>query len=134
MISNFGICPHCALHGQKGIVFLASKDTPLISRSDGESFHLWLAIGPDIWYAKDGSPVAGRMATNFQYAADKQGIAGEQVSVVLRTYQLNAAAVQTAVRDVADILAEMIASGKRLATAYFYDNGTLRLLHKDDRP
>jgi hypothetical protein len=40
---NFSICPHCIKQGKEGVLWRLSEGFPMISRSDGETYHLLLA-------------------------------------------------------------------------------------------
>jgi hypothetical protein len=42
MISNFETCPHCTAKGYSAIMMRLRGHTPLITRSDGKSYHLLL--------------------------------------------------------------------------------------------
>ena len=46
MLSNFETCPHCVAKGKSGSIWRMYERTPLISRSDGTTFHLILFDGP----------------------------------------------------------------------------------------
>ncbi len=40
---NFNICPHCSVHGEQTMLRRIREGMPMISRSDGKTFHLLLA-------------------------------------------------------------------------------------------
>jgi hypothetical protein len=43
---NFNVCPHCILHGKQSLLCRLCEGIPMISRSDGKTFHLLLADHP----------------------------------------------------------------------------------------
>jgi hypothetical protein len=43
---NFNRCPHCLVHGAPALLHRLREGLPMISRSDGETFHLVLADRP----------------------------------------------------------------------------------------
>jgi hypothetical protein len=43
---NFNVCPHCTKQGKQDLLCRLSEGFPVISRSDGETFHLLLADRP----------------------------------------------------------------------------------------
>ena len=43
---NFNLCPHCRRRGRQALLCRMCEGLPMISRSDGESFHLLLADRP----------------------------------------------------------------------------------------
>lgn len=43
---NFNLCPHCQSRGEEGLLCRMCEGVPMISRSDGKHFHLFLADQP----------------------------------------------------------------------------------------
>ncbi len=43
---NFNLCPHCIRHGEQGLLCRMCESMPMISRSDGKTFHVLLADRP----------------------------------------------------------------------------------------
>ena len=43
---NFNLCPHCVFHGEQSLLCRLCEGIPMISRSDGKTFHLLLADYP----------------------------------------------------------------------------------------
>ncbi len=134
MVSNFETCPHCKAKGNSGIMVRLKEHTPLITRSDGKNYHLLLFDGPSTWYARNGSPIAGRAVAEFHYAADKLGISHAQVAVILRTVDLHTPEVVKAIEESANLLAGMLQSGLLPEQAYLFDAGRLSKLPEDERP
>jgi hypothetical protein len=110
------------------------EKTPLISRSDDKTFHVYLFSGPDSWYARSGGVVAGRAASNYFYASDKLNINHGAVTVIFRTTDLDLRGVEDAMSDAADQMATILSQGKGLEPALYYDRGTLTVLDPTERP
>jgi len=43
---NFSVCPHCTKQAKEDVLWRLSEGFPMISRSDGETYHLLLADHP----------------------------------------------------------------------------------------
>ena len=122
---NFSTCPHCESKGRAGIVVRITENTPLISRSDGTTFHLFLQDGPAPQYGKGGGLIAGRALAHFRYAQDNLGLESEPVAIVLNTFGKTRDEVVKQIEDVADQLAKELRSGHRLSLAYSFKDGKL---------
>jgi hypothetical protein len=125
---NFSTCPHCKSKGRPDIIVRITENTPLISRSDGATFHLFLQDWPAPQYGKSGGIVAGRVIIHFRYAQDNLGLQSEPIAVVLSTFDKTRDEVVKQIEDVADLLAEDLRSGKRLSLAYDFKDGHLKSL------
>ena len=134
MHKEFDKCPHCTVAGKSGIMMRLEAKTPLISRSDGKNYHLFLFSGPDLWYAKSGAPVAGRLVANYYYASDRLNVNHDETTVQPCSADLDHDGVVMAMRDAADLIAEILSAGKRPGIALYYDHGTIRPLNPEDRP
>jgi hypothetical protein len=110
------------------------EKTPLITRSDGKSYHLLLFDGPSIWYARSGAPIAGRAVAGFYYASDKLKIDHALITVILRTADLREAEVVKGMEESANLLAAILDSGQKPEQGYLYDAGCLSKLREDERP
>ena len=108
--------------------------TPLISRSDGRSFHLYLFSGPDPWHAKSGGIVAGRAASTYFYASDKLSANHDSLTVIFRTVDLDSVSVENAMRDAADQMASILSRGEALEPDLYYDRGSLTVPDPAARP
>jgi hypothetical protein len=134
MHRDFDKCPHCVAKGHSGTIMRLKQETPQISRSDGQTYHLYLFSGPDSWYAKSGGVVAGRAASNYFYASDSLGIDHGSVTVIIRTTDLDAVGIEKAMRDAADQMANLLSQGKGLEPGLYYDGGVLTVLDPAARP
>jgi hypothetical protein len=120
---NFARCPHCA---SKGRVFevLRTPSTPLVSRSDGSSFHLFLlSLHTTVLDQRK------RVTAFFRYALDKNGISNGPTVVTLED-ALHGSEDHTLqlVEDVADELATKLRNGETLAGIYDKSAGKLTAL------
>jgi hypothetical protein len=120
MLSNFETCPHCVAKGKSGSIWRMHERTPLISRSDGTTFHLTLFDGPGPLYVASGRTMSGRAAALFLYDSEALGLAGK-VLVIIRTANLRGAETIPAIESAADKIAEALESGHRPEQCYFYD-------------
>ncbi len=117
---NFAKCPHCA---SKGRIFeiKTGSSTPLISRSDASSFHLFL-----LFLRRPLSPNKNRTMAFFRYALDKKAITDRPTVVVVEDepgspWEHTLASIEA----VADELAAKLKTGESLAGFYRYDSGKL---------
>lgn len=73
---NFGICPHCARKGGPFLLERLNDEGPMISRSDGESFHLVLGDRPISFPAEKSSGRTGMMTAGFWYVKERNKESG----------------------------------------------------------
>jgi len=116
MYKNFIHCPHCAAKGKERAVQPATAHrSPLISRSDGKTFHIFLEesyIRPKSGH--NGSEVVAL----FRYDLDPAGVKSESTLLLL---PISSGAASTGVPELekaADELAETLALGKSLPRQY----------------
>jgi hypothetical protein len=64
---NFSACPHCASKGHAGMIVRTTDLSPLVSRSDGATYHLFLRDGPTRRYGQSGGLIADQMIATFCY-------------------------------------------------------------------
>lgn len=109
MVKNFLFCPHCAAKGKSRSVEPATAHrSPLVSRSDGNTFHLFLEES----YVRRASSHAGwEVVALFRYDLDTAGIKGESTLLVLPL--VSEAAVEE-LETAADELAEKLIEGRSL--------------------
>ena len=69
---NFNVCPHCESNGEEALLSRLSEGIPMISRSDGKTFHLLLADRPLPYPAERGEQVTPTVSVCFWcvYGAD----------------------------------------------------------------
>jgi hypothetical protein len=110
------------------------EHAPLVTRSDGKSYHLLLFDGPSVWYSKNGSPIAGRAVAGFYYASDRLKTDHAQVTVILRTVDLRKPEVVRALEESANLLAVILESGQQPEQSYLFESGHISKLPEDERP
>ncbi len=125
MYKDFSVCPHCQAKGMPGHVLPATVNTPLVSRSDGTSFHLFLQSGPTPCPAPGGGFISGQVVAHFRYALDPAGITSGPISVIVKHAGASQQILLNQIREAADRLAEILQAGKKLEPGYELDSGKL---------
>jgi hypothetical protein len=125
MLQNFGVCPHCTAKGLRGNVWKLTEETPDVTISDGESFHLILFSGPDAVPSPSGGILAGRLEAQFTYVLDRLGTSASQSVVILTRIPETREGVVQQVEKAGQLLAEILAAGKALAIEYIFDGAQL---------
>lgn len=123
---NFVRCPHCT---SKGRVFEVQRapSTPLVSRSDGSSFHLFLLRLHTTMHDQKK-----RVLAFFRYALDKNDITNGPTVVILEDARGSSEDhTLRLVEDVADELAAKLRNGETPAGVYEKSGGKLTALHPD---
>jgi Family of unknown function (DUF6338) len=118
-LRNFTTCAHCSLHGLPARVVRAGRDTPLISRSDGKTYHLFLFDGPRQLSDKTKNSLSNSVLVNFRYALDSLKISNRSVLAFL-TGAPNQSRDETVkmIEAFADKLEATLKEGKPLASIY----------------
>jgi len=124
---NFGVCPHCQRKGGLFLLDRLNDEGPIISRSDGKSFHLVLGDRPISFPAEKSSGKTEMMTAGFWYVSDRESskTAGttETVVVILRKPPRRGVDLTRHLETVADRLADRLAKAEEMATLYeFYGN------------
>jgi hypothetical protein len=134
---NFGVCPHCQKKGAPFLLERLNNAGPMISRSDGDSFHLVLGDRPISFPAEKGSGKTSMMTAGFWYVSERRagsqeseefaGTKGftETVVVILRKPPKGGPPLMRHLELLADTLAEKITRQGRLATFYEFDGKQL---------
>lgn len=65
---NFNLCPHCVSYGKQSLLCRLNEGIPMISRSDGQTFHLLLADYPACYPAERDSIGMERTSVCFWYS------------------------------------------------------------------
>ena len=125
MHRNFVVCPHCTANGLPGRVRNLTEQTPGISLSDGESFHLILLNGPDAIPVHSEGVQAGRLAAQFSYVDDALGAGVHRVAVIRTRPGESSEGVKTQLEDAATKLAELLERGIAPSSEYSYDGEQL---------
>jgi hypothetical protein len=127
---NFSSCPHCAAKGDSGMIVRMTESSPLISRSDGSTYHLFLQDGPNRRYRSSGELIAGELIATFRYAHDKFSLRSEQLRIFIKNPGQSNDEITKQLEDVADRLAVALQGGSKLARLYTFENGTLSQVHE----
>jgi hypothetical protein len=128
---NFGVCPHCQRKGGPLLLERLNEEGPMISRSDGESFHIVLGDRPISFPADKSSGRTATMTAGFWYVSERRpgspGTGGftETVVVMLRKPPKTGTPLMRHLELLADTLAEKINLEGRLLTFYEFDGRQL---------
>jgi hypothetical protein len=122
---NFNLCPHCQSRGRDGLLCRLFEGVPMISRSDGTLFHLFLADQPLPYPAEKKAGRTDLVSVCFGYAHARSGDSTHTSVVVLRGKKYGYAALYRNVEYAADLLAAKLQSNSRLSTLYQLDEDTL---------
>jgi hypothetical protein len=119
MFKNFLICPHCEAKGKSRSVEPATAHrSPLVSRSDGKTFHIFLEES----YIRGSSSYGGtEVVALFRYDLDTAGVMGESTLLVLSLASHEASAGVRELEAAADELAETLNQGSSLPRQCFLD-------------
>jgi hypothetical protein len=119
---NFNFCPHCAHLGQQSFLDRLREGMPMISRSDGRSYHLYLADRPLPYPLERSAGRVRRISACFWYShTSRPELAGSTI-VILPDSRTNHPNAFRMIEAAADLLAEELFHGGCLATLYeFFD-------------
>jgi hypothetical protein len=111
MMKNFSTCPHCAAKGKRKSARPATAHrTPLVSRSDGKTFHVYLEES----FIRTNSERSAEAVALFRYDLDSAGVNGESTLVVIPLASGEPGAGLSELERAADELAEILGSGRSL--------------------
>lgn len=122
--NDFKVCPHCERKGRPSVVESLDKSGAVISRSDGESFHLVLGDRP-IVFRLSGKPAT--MTAGFWYISEREGAdqAFTRTVVVTMRTPVGGLPLLNRLERVADLLAERLARAGQLETYYDFSRNHL---------
>lgn len=130
LFRNFQSCPHCEMKGRNPFIELINISAPVISRSDGETFHLFLGDRPISYPAEKSSGKTDKVTAGFWYVKEKDDKSDEgdvlagTVVVMLRR-PLGGIGLLRELEIVADKLVEKIAKAQFIETFYEFDGDRL---------
>ena len=105
---NFGVCPHCTSKGTPRVLHPATPHrTPVVSRSDGTSFHLFLE---ESW-ARRPSNQGIQLVALYRYDLEP---------VIVQSPENKPEMILAAYEQVADRLAMLLARGQGLSRQYLF--------------
>lgn len=119
-LRNFRVCPHCEKKGRPAIVERLNKCSPVISRSDGESFHLVLGDRPISFPADRWSGKASMTTAGFWYVSEQDRLdnAPTKSVVVVLGAPVRGLPLLNRLEFVADRLSEQLVKHGQLGTYY----------------
>jgi hypothetical protein len=115
---NFNLCPHCMAHGQEALLQRLCEGIPMISRSDGETFHLLLADRPLPYPLECAAGPTKKFSLCFWYSPVGEPSKTHCTIVLLNGTRIQYPAVFRRIELVADLLAEELALKDELAEFY----------------
>jgi hypothetical protein len=119
MEKNFTICPHCFAKGKERVIRPATPQrTPLVSRSDGNSFHLY---AEESHVRRAPAHQGFELVALFRYDLDHVGVKSESTMVQLPVPANHLQSTTDVLEEAADRLAEILAKGIPLKRMYSPD-------------
>jgi len=103
---NFNLCPHCRHNGHPALLSRLSEGLPMISRSDGESFHLLLADRPLPYPIECEAGPTNQVSACYWYSHVRSGRKTCSTIVVLPCPHSNRPSLFRLLETAADLLAE----------------------------
>ena len=126
MMKDFATCPHCEAKGNLGSMMPLSPETEIVSRSDGEGYHLFLMLRPQPRHAPNGGIIASEMVALFRYAHDSLRLESEPVDVILEGLMgTTREQVNQQVKEIADLLVDILQTGRKLERRYRFRNSRM---------
>ena len=125
---NFNLCPHCMNRGEPGLLWRLCESMPMISRSDGKTFHVLLADRPLVYPQERHSSAPSCVSVCFWYSHVATGSTTHAVVVLLPDARLDQPSLFRVIDSVADLLAEELLHTDHLASFYQVSGNSLRLL------
>lgn len=122
---NFNLCPHCQLHGQDALLCRLCEGLPMISRSDGNSFHLLLADHPLPYPNEPSMEPVQSLSVCFWYSHISQPDVTNSTIVTLSSQHSARPAIFRIIEKIADLLAQKLERSGRLAQFYHFTGSSL---------
>lgn len=122
---NFSLCRHCVGQGEEGLLSRLSESMPMISRSDGELFHLVLADRPVPYPAERNSGRSERLSLFFWYSHVFHGASTRTTVVVVPNNGRERLSLFRRIEHIADLLTDKLRDCPELKTMYELEQGQL---------
>ncbi len=106
---NFNLCPHCQAQGEPALLHRLREGLPMISRSDGERFHLVLADRPLPYPNERSAGPTRQISVCFWYSHVDEPSVTYSVIVILKGSDTNCPAIFRMIETIADLLAAELA-------------------------
>jgi hypothetical protein len=123
---NFNLCPHCVHRGEPGFLCRLCESMPMISRSDGKTFHVVLADRPLAYPQERQLDSSNGVSVCFWYSHVATGSETYTAVVVLPQARLNQPVLFRLIDSVADLLAGELLRVHHLASLYTLSGNALR--------
>jgi hypothetical protein len=115
---NFNFCPHCEWNGEEALLFRLSEGIPMISRSDGRTFHLLLADRPLPYPAERGGGTSPTVSVCFWYLYGADRNEAKSTVVLFEGCSSPKANLFRRIEFIADVLADELLRQQSLAVFY----------------
>lgn len=115
---NFNECLHCRKMGEEGLLWRYSECFPMISRSDGNSFHLYLADAPRPFPAERSFRATPSLTLCFLYQLEGGRRTAGTVLVFLDSLGRSKQNIYRRIEDIADLLSDLLLSCGSLEGGY----------------
>lgn len=125
---NFNVCPHCIHRGEQGFLGRLCESMPMISRSDGNTFHLLLADRPLVYPQERKAVASDSVSVCFWYSHVATGSDTYTTVVILPETRLDQPVLFRVIESVADLLADRLLHANRLASFYQFSGDALQPL------
>lgn len=129
LFRNFHCCPHCEKNGSNPFIERIDISAPVISRSDGETFHLMLGDRPIEYPAEKSSGKSEMVTAGFWYVKDMNdddsNTAFAGIVVVRLRKPAGGSGLLQQLEIVADKLAEKINKCPDIETFYAFEGDRL---------
>jgi len=125
---NFNLCPHCIHRGEPGLLSRLCESMPMISRSDGQTFHVLLADRPLAYPQERHSDAPDCVSLCFWYCHIATGSTTHALVVILPQARLDQPVLFRVIDSVADLLAAELLRTNHLASLYQFSGNALRSL------
>ena len=125
---NFNLCPHCIHCGEQGFLCRLCESMPMISRSDGKTFHLLLADRPLVYPQDRKAEASDGVSVCFWYSHVATGSTTHAVVVILPEARLDQPVLFRVIDSTADLLADELLRTDHLASLYQFSGDSLQPL------
>lgn len=115
---NFNVCPHCEWNGEEALLSRLSEGMPMISRSDGRTFHLLLADRPLAYPMERGKDPKPMTSVCFWYVYGAEGRATKSTVVLFECGAGSSRKIFREIEFIADVLADELLRRRELAVFY----------------
>jgi hypothetical protein len=122
---NFNLCPHCALRGEDALLRRLCEGIPMISLSDGKTFHLLLADRPLPYPSERNSGDTRKLSACFWYSHNCNPQSMCSTVVVLPACPVAHTSIFRQIEFIADLLAAELLHDGRLGAMYEFTGGQI---------